>query len=124
MPTMPTPRHASSTAPAGRPASKEATMSVPTNDDRVPSRKKLGKADMRLEVCNFAQALLKRGDPPLPVLEALIDGTISFAGRSGEVAMRNYIAAIDAIDQDMARSEKNTKNHDDEDFGYSGFTPQ
>ena len=79
---------------AGRtPANKEATMNTPMTTQK-PSRD-----EMCQEVCDFAHALVRRGGSPHLVVQAMIDGTLAFAGRIGEEAMRNYIAQVDEEDR-------------------------
>lgn len=51
--------------------------------------------NMRAEVRDFARALLRRGGGPLEVVQALVGGTIVFAGSIGEKVMRDYIAECD-----------------------------
>ncbi len=67
-------------------------MNTPMHDQALTKRDKMSK-----EVCDFAHLLLRRGDCPLLVVEALIAGTIAFAGRIGEEAMRSYMIEVKEI---------------------------
>ena len=79
-------------------------MNAPTTDDPASSEK-IRKDEMRQEICDFAHALLRRGGSPLLVVQAMIEGTLAFAGRIGEEAMRNYIDDVDYIDHIGRKNE-------------------
>ena len=68
---------------------------------------------MSYEVCQFAHAMLRHGNGPLLVVQALIDGTLAFAGRIGEEAMRKHIGEADYCDYYSQRSREKAEKRDD-----------
>ena len=50
--------------------------------------------EMRQEICDLAQDLMRRGGYPLDVVQALIDGMLEFSGKIGEEAIREYSSVI------------------------------
>jgi hypothetical protein len=68
---------------------------------------------MRYEVCQFAHALLRRGDCPLAIVQALVDGTVAFAGKIGEEAMRKYIGELDYCEFYYEQSREKAEKRDD-----------
>jgi hypothetical protein len=76
-------------------------------------KKKIEKDELCAEVRNFAHGLMRGGHPPLDVVEALIDGTIAYAGRIGEDAMRHYVTVCDELGYISRRSREKAENRDD-----------
>jgi hypothetical protein len=69
---------------------------------------KSSKDEMSYEVCNFAHDLLRRGGNPLHVVQALVAGTLAFAGRIGEEEMRGHISRVNEINHSHKRNLENT----------------
>ena len=88
-------------------------MNTSVTGDKGPSTEKIRRDEMRYEVCQFACALLRRGGCPLDVVQALIAGTIAFAGSIGEDAMRRYIADADELDFSYEWSRQKAEKRDD-----------
>src|SRR5262245_32163585 len=97
-------------APVGCRHKGEITMNETMTDE---FKKKIEKDELRAEVCNFARCLMRGGRPPLDVVEALINGTIAFAGRIGEDAMRHYVTECDELDYISSRSREKAEKRDD-----------
>jgi hypothetical protein len=96
---------------ADRPSSNtEVTMRETMTDE---FKKKIEKDELCAEVRNFAHRLMRGGRPPLDVVEALINGTIAFAGRIGEDAMRHYVTECDELDYISRRAREKAAKRDD-----------
>jgi hypothetical protein len=86
------------------------------------STEKPNMTEMRQDVCDLARDLMQRAGSPLDVVEALIAGTIDFAGRIGEDAMRKHVSNMMQLDQ-LEREDRFLKSckedqtkHDDRPF--------
>lgn len=91
-------------------ANTEVTMNETMTDE---FKKNIEKDELCAEVRNFAHGLMRGGRPPLDVVEALIYGTIAFAGRIGEDAMRHYVTECDELDYVSRRSREKAEKRDD-----------